>query len=174
MSKIYIDKTIQDMKTEKYSLYQREDGYKVFVFEKVAESSGGWHFSDDDSYIKTFTPELETISGESILIIGLGFGLMPYYIKNNFNTIDVLEIDSDLISIISSQNLLSENTNLICGDALTYNFSDEKKWDYIIVDVFFEKPDNYFIELYKQKFLSKLNANGFLYMPIFEQKFFNT
>lgn len=173
MGKIYLDKTIENIHTEKHSLYQRNDGYKIFVQKNVYAESGGWHCSDDDSYITGYATELMNLSGQSILITGLGLGLMAYYIRNSFTSIDVIEIDEDLVSLLNSQNLLSSNTNPIIGDALLYSFSETKKWDYIVIDTIYEKDIN-LKELYKQKYLSKLNTNGFLYMPIFQEKFFNT
>ena len=77
---------------------------------------------------------------KDILLIGLGGGGMVHYLNFYFPKInlDVVEIDSEIISIAKKYFFLKENPNtkIINSDAYKYIFDSSKKYDIIFLDAF--------------------------------------
>lgn len=76
-----------------------------------------------------------------ILILGLGGGTIPYQMRKIYGkgiTIDVVEIDRDIISL--SEKFLDEpiDANIINQDALSYIKDTKKRYDIIIMDIYVE------------------------------------
>lgn len=160
------DVTFKDIETENYKFFTNASEDKIILFKNIGK---GFAIGDSYNYISFYATEVEKIYSESILVLGLGSGLIPYYLSSRCKQIDVLEIDAELIEIIIWQNYLPSNINLIEGDA--FKFTTTKKWDYIICDIF-SGHETYNVEkteILISKYTNYLNDNGYLYIP-FQQK----
>lgn len=145
-----------------------EDGTVMLMF-----SNGDW-IIDHSNYVHAFSRGLKDLEYDSILIGGLGLGLMPEWIKQNTSCsiVDVVENNTELISWVSSSNYLNESINVVEGDIFEYTPS--KTYDLILVDIWWTATEGY--ETHKQELITKysgsLNSSGSLYMPI-ATEFFN-
>lgn len=126
---------------------------------------------DDEVYIDNFSPQIKTFSYNSVLIGGLGLGLMPFYIQENksVSIIDVVESNPDVISAVNSIGHLNSNVNIIQDNFMSYTPS--KSYDLIIIDLWWGSPTlepNYQTEIENSKTLysSYLNENGKIYIPL--------
>lgn len=129
-----------------------------------------FYLHDDMNYINGYCNKIPYLSFNSVLIGGLGLGIIPYYLENykSCSVIDVVEINSDVISATTSLNHLS-NTNIEHSDFL--NFYTEKKYDLIIADLWWLKPEHFEIEKQEilDNYLDNLNDGGKLYLPIIDE-----
>lgn len=107
---------------------------------------------------------LNIFNFNSILIGGLGFGLLPYYIENNTsaNSIDVIEKNLDVITATTQFGHL-KNTNIVHHDFLTY--TTDKKYDLILVDLWWTFPTNEEVDTIVSNYTNNLNENGSIYFP---------
>lgn len=121
-------------------------------------------------YIDQFCNRLVNINFNSILIGGLGLGVIPQYIANNSSceTIDVLEIDPTMISVMSNFGIYDNRINIIEGDV--YSYTPVQGYDVILFDLWWRAYlDETFIntiELLRNKYNPYLNPNGYLYFPV--------
>lgn len=182
MHRILENVIIQEVDTEKYHFYKDFSGNTIIVFKHkiepgvTDEMNTHYRMGDGIGIITSFAKELENLSVNSILIAGLGLAAIPYYLKDRCDNIDIIEIDQDLIDIIRAQNYLPENVNIICGDVLTHEYDAGKKWDCIVIDIFWSTSECENQEKsYIQKYLTMLNPGGFLYIPtaLNQKKFTN-
>ena len=74
----------------------------------------------------------EGIGTDSILICGLGMGLVPLLAETLYGKVDVLDYNKELIDYISDRNILPSSVNVIFADAYTY--TPTQKYDLILVD----------------------------------------
>ena len=122
--------------------------------------------TDQAGYILGHNPRLLDIDFNSILIIGLGLGVIPYVVQDFCAVVDVVESQQDVINCVNQLGHLNSNVNLILGDIETY--VAEKTYDVIVLDIWYnditEELSNQMIEKYTQF----LNSGGFLYIPINE------
>ena len=133
------------------------------VFDKQA-------YSDDNlSLITDYTPEILNKEFSSILIAGLGLGVMPYVCKNNSScsVIDVVEINQEVINLVTSIGHLN-NINIINNDI--YVYEPTITYDIILLDIWDcsdcnENLQNNITTLI-DKYRPYLNTNGFIYTPI--------
>ena len=121
---------------------------------------------DNDLYIYGFCKELPLLEFNSVLIGGLGMGLIPYWIQQNKNveTLEIVEINKNVIDCVLSQGYL-QNVVVSIDDALYIdNF---QKYDLIIMDLWWILPEDF--ESQKQQIISNysnnLNENGKIYFP---------
>ena len=132
----------------------------------ILKKSGSILGTDQPSYITGHNPGLLDIDFRSILIIGLGLGVIPYVVQDFCAVVDVVESQQDVINCVNQLGHLNPNVNLILGDIETY--VTEKAYDVIVLDIWYreiaEELSNRMIEKYTQF----LNAGGFLYIPINE------
>ena len=130
--------------------------------------NNGNKVEDIDDYITVFGKELVNLSYNSILIGGLGLGLMAQWVAENTSctTIDVLENNNELITWVSSSNYLNPKINIIEADVLTY--TPNQTYDLIIMDLWWDCTNPYSTEeqTIKNTYSSKLNSSGSLYFPI--------
>lgn len=126
---------------------------------------------DDVNYINSYCYQMFNFDFNSVLIGGLGMGLIPYYMLNNMTEdIDVIEINSNVIDVVNQMGHLG-NINIINNDVLIYK--PTKKYDLIIMDLWwltdgvFESQKNNIISNY----LNSLNDGGKLYFPITDEIF---
>ena len=98
----------------------------------------------------------EGVGTESILICGLGMGLVPRLADILYNKVDVIDYDQELIDYISSNNILPSDVNVICADAYTY--TPAQKYDIILLDLWWDANDI----SDEQKAMLKSNYNNYL------------
>jgi hypothetical protein len=119
--------------------------------------------TDEVHYILEYSKELLDIEFNSILIGGLGLGVIPY-VCQDFATIDIIEINQDIINIANQLNHLNNNVNIIQGDFTT--FTPTSTYDVIVTDIWYEglteEQNTQIIDHY----LPHVNEGGFLYIPI--------
>jgi hypothetical protein len=118
---------------------------------------------DDPAYITEYAPALLDMNFNSILIGGLGLGVIPYVVQD-FAQVDVVEIDQDIIDIVNQLAILNTNVNIINGDIFT--FTTEKTYDVVLLDALYEPLTVELSDQLIQKYLPLVNEGGFLYIPI--------
>lgn len=118
---------------------------------------------DAPDYIIEYAPELLDVEFNSMLIGGLGIGVIPYVIQD-FAEIDVIENDQNIIDIVKSLNHLNENVNIIKGDIFTFDVT--KTYDVIVLDIWYESLTEELSNQLIEKYLPFVNEGGFLYIPI--------
>ena len=118
---------------------------------------------DNPYYILEFSSELLNVEYDSMLVGGLGLGLIPY-VSQDFAQIDVVEINQDVIDLAKQLGHLNENVNIIKNDIFT--FSVEKTYDIIVLDIWYEALTEELSNELIDKFLPFVNEGGFLYIPI--------
>ncbi len=105
----------------------------------------------------------------NILVLGLGMGILPQYIKENKNptSIDVIDNNQELIDHV---DWIDNSINVIKADAYTY--STDKKYDIIIDDLYWEESE--VTQQDKQdlvdNYRDNLNVNGRIIMCITAQR----
>ena len=118
---------------------------------------------DNPYYILQYSSELLNVEFDSILVAGLGLGVMPY-VCQDFAQVDVVEINQNVIDLAKQLGHLNENVNIIHDDILT--FSVEKIYDIVVIDTFYEALSEETITLLEEKYMPFVNEGGFLYIPI--------
>jgi hypothetical protein len=123
--------------------------------------------SDDNiSYVTYYAYELLNKEFSSILIAGLGIGILPYIIKNNSScsVIDVVEINQEIIDLVSPIGHL-EGVNIINDDIFTY--TPNINYDIILLNIWTCQCDYLESEIptLVSKYKPYLNPSGFIYAP---------
>lgn len=119
---------------------------------------------DVATYILEFTPELLDKEFNSILVGGLGLGVVPFVVQDFCDTIDIIEIDTNIININQQLDVLNSKVNVIEGDVFT--FQPTKTYDIILIDVMYRPMSEEMTNNLTSKYLPFLNEGGFLYYPI--------
>lgn len=157
-----------EIKFGNVTVFQDTDGLKMIV------GKDGIVFKDSINYIKYFCKKLDTFKFNSVLIGGLGIGVIPYYIENyKLKTkIDVIENNPYVIEAVKTLNHL-KYTNII--DGYFFQYKTDKKYDLIIIDLYWNpfledwgKTEEFFVTKVKRKFKNNLNVNGKIYVPIMD------
>jgi hypothetical protein len=115
-------------------------------------------------YITEFTPELLDKEFTSILIGGLGLGIIPLAVQNFCTTVDVIENSTDIIEINTELDVLNSNVSVIEGDIFT--FQPTKTYDVIVMDIWYRPTTVEEVETLNSIYLPFVNEGGFLYYPI--------
>ena len=169
-----LDSTIQDYTGTNFSVYKREEGETIIKY-----NTSGDIIENNEMYSKVMLGKCETcnpffknsfngFSYDTVLIVGLGLGLVPQELSevNKCSKIDVLEIDQEMIDYTISSGHLNSDINLIQGDI--YNYTTTETYDLIIIDtIWYEHEmtdENY--ELLENRLLPNINTGGALYVPI--------
>jgi len=118
---------------------------------------------DAPDYIIEFAPELLDVEFNSMLIGGLGIGVIPYVVQD-FAEVDVIENDQNIINIVAQLDHLNENVNVINNDIFTFDI--EKTYDVIVLDIWYEPLTETLSNQLIEKYLPLVNEGGFLYIPI--------
>lgn len=119
--------------------------------------------ADAPDYITEYASELLDVEFDSILIGGLGLGVVPYVVQD-FAQVDAIEIDQNIIDIVKELGHLGDNVNIINDDIFT--FSVEKTYDIILIDAFYEPLSEETVTVLEEKYMPHINVGGFLYIPI--------
>jgi len=122
--------------------------------------------SDSLSFYEAFYSEVYNKKYDSVLIAGLGLGVLPFIFQKDNCKIDVLEVNDELIKTITSFNYL-QKVNIIKGNAL--NFTPIEKYDLIVLDIW--SDDSYEgihheIHSCVQNYSKNLKPDAFIYVPI--------
>ena len=123
---------------------------------------------DNLNSITDYASELLTTDFSSILIAGLGIGIIPYMVKNHSScsTIDVVEINQEMIDLVKPIGYL-DGVNIINDDIFTYE--PATTYDIILLDIWncdcYENLESEMSTL-TTKYISNLNPGGFIYIPI--------
>jgi hypothetical protein len=112
--------------------------------------------------------ELLNINFDSILVIGLGIGIIPHVVKykSTCSTVDVLEVNQEIIDLIKPVGYL-EGVNIINGNV--FNYTPIKNYDIILLDIWQCDCDPLLstqLPTLVNKYLPYLNTGGFVYAPI--------
>jgi len=121
--------------------------------------------SDDlSTYITWFTPELLDKQFNSILVGGLGLGLIPFVVQDFCEVIDIIEKDKNIIDINKELNTLDSKVNIIQDDIFT--FQPAKMYDVIVMDIWYTQISEDIVNSLNLIYSPFLNEGGFLYYPI--------
>jgi spermidine synthase len=136
-----------------YLLYQ--NGTKHNVITKSGESTSTF------SYVLVSLSQFSTIG--NALVLGLGAGIIPEKLSSMGFKIDAVDIDPITLDI--AKNFFSykpKNTNFFFEDARTYVKKCKKKYDLIIMDLFFTDgvPEHLTTKEFYENLNNCLNDNG--------------
>lgn len=138
----------------------KENDKIIFSIDKM------FYLQDDIQYINNFCKRLHELEYESVLVLGLGLGIIPYYLENfkSITSIDVVEIEKNVILAISDLNHL-KSTNIIKHNLYTYQ--TDKKYDLIIADMWWTLPPYYESRILdiERIYKKNLNEGGKIYIP---------
>lgn len=127
-------------------------------------------YTDNDYFINVYGKQIKDISNKNILFLGLGLGLMPFYLQSTNNNIVIIERDQNLISIINSYGYLSSNVNIIQGDVFDMRLETtlSNTFDYIVSDIHYSCNENYYSEknLIINNYNDNIITNGLIYFPV--------
>jgi len=167
------DNDLQEYIGTDIRVYKEPDGTTIMMFyhgnfmrneESYSTSLLGKCASCDSFYTNLFND----FTYDSVLIAGLGFGLIPNELSevNQCSKIDVVEISQEVIDYNISSGHLNPMINLIQGDIFAHTTSE--KYDLIIVDIVWvsgDMTDEQFQTL-ASRFSSNLNAGGAIFSPV--------
>lgn len=127
-------------------------------------------YTDNDYFINVYGKQIKDITNKNILFLGLGLGLMPFYLQSTNNNIVVIERDQNLISIINSYGYLSSNVTTIQGDVFDMRLETtlSNTFDYVISDIHYSCNENYYSEknLIINNYNDNIITNGLIYFPV--------
>jgi hypothetical protein len=153
------------IETDKFSV--EITSQNVYRFIDKTKNFGGVYNEDNINFIKYFYRKLFDIEFNSILISGLGLGIVPYICQNKTDVVDVVEIDLDVINFVNEIGHLNGNVNLINDDM--YNFIPHRTYDVILFDHWSVGATARDKDIFSKKFHPFLNTNGVISIPIIEQ-----
>jgi hypothetical protein len=121
---------------------------------------------DEISFITNYCSDILDKNFNSVLIAGLGMGILPYVLKNESKEVDVIENNQELINTIESFGYLN-GVNILNQNA--YNYTPIKNYDCIIIDIWTDIESTSLVQEINNcifKYVPFLNQNGFIYFPI--------
>lgn len=163
------------MKLINYVLEEKlvSDDVEVFQNEKngnlVLNLYNKFYYEESEKFITHYCHLLDKINFKSILIGGLGLGIIPYYLKNKGVTdVEVIEKDKNLIKIINQLEYLND-VKIYEDDAITFNTN--KKYDLILMDLWWYPDSNFNNEKNSiiKNYENNLTDNGKIYFPIIDE-----
>lgn len=170
----FLDNNIADYTGTNFNVYKDGQGVTVMKF----NSNDIW-VSNVDIYSKLFLGKCDSCTSfyrdtfdgftyDSVLVAGLGLGLIPQdlYEVENCSTVDVVEIDQEVIDFTNTSGHLNSNINLIQGDIHTYTTA--ATYDLIIVDTIWsneEMTEEQWNNLVTN-YTDNLNTGGAIYLPV--------
>ena len=176
-----IDSKLKDFKGGSFEVYKTEQSVTIMKF-----SDSKW-IDNNPKYTDLFLGKCNACESfykdsfnnfeyKSVMVAGLGFGLIPTELSevNNLVDIDVIEINKEVIEYNILSGHLSNDINIIESDVFEY--VTEKKYDLIIIDTIWkeEEMSEDQVDLLVSKFLNtNLNTGGVLYIPVLEKWLIN-
>lgn len=122
---------------------------------------------DTNNMVKTFAKSLINKNFDSILISGLGLGILPFLCQNATDIIDVVETEKEVIDIVRQIGHLKSNVTIF--NESIYNFTPVRNYDIILFDHWMSYASEEEIEKLNDKFNIFLNEGGLITIPIKEQ-----
>lgn len=122
---------------------------------------------DTVDMVTKFAKKLIDCDFNSILISGLGLGIIPYLCQEKTEIVDVVEIEDEVISIVNKLGHLKKNVRIFNEDI--NNFVPSIKYDIILFDHWMVSTTKKEIDLLNYKFSNFLNGTGFITVPVYEQ-----
>jgi spermidine synthase len=111
------------------------------------------------------------ITQGDILIAGLGIGMILWPLLHNekVETIQVIELEQDVIDLVGPTYLKiaeeqGKTLELICDDIFTWSLPDGKKWDRIWLDIWPEISADFYPEMKRlhRRFARRRNDGGWM------------
>ena len=95
-------------------------------------------FAGDCTDCGSYTAAYDGANWGDILVLGLGMGILPQYIKENKSptSVDVVDNNKELIDYV---DWIDNSINVIEADA--YSYSTDKKYDIIIDDLYWDESE---------------------------------
>ncbi len=141
---------------------------KPFKYQSVYQNNRLW-MSITPNEINTMEKDINDAKG-NILVVGLGLGYFQYMtsLKSDVLSIDVVEVDKDIIKLFKNQILPQFDNkykvNIINDDVYNYfNNNDLSKYDYIYIDIWHDVSDGLTHYLKLKKFEEKYQNTIFRY-----------
>jgi hypothetical protein len=153
------------IKTENFSIEKNHRGNWRLI--DIKRTYDNIHNEDEKEFITHYARRLLNVEFESILISGLGLGVIPFVCQNKTKIVDVIEISVEIIELVRNFGYLNQNVNVIQSDVNLYH--PKKKYDIILFDHWLTFAEKKEVDLLKSKYSTFLNENGFFYIPIQEQ-----
>jgi len=102
-----------------------------------------------------------------IVIGGLGLGVIVDRLlkRREVLSIEVIEIDTDVIDLIEEKFYLNKKVSIICGDARSYDFSKlEKNPNYVFLDIWDgDDGDSYKERVSAKQYWEQICSNVFVW-----------
>jgi len=156
-----------NFRIEKYSDNGKRDGVILYGLDSTTGiNSFIPYVTDDLNTIKVFYDEVFDRELNSVLVAGLGLGVIPYILKDECQIVDVIEKENSLITTIESYNYLSGVT-LVYDNIFSYE--PNKNYDLILLDIWSNTTGQTFqseIISLVSKYSPFLNQKGVIYIPI--------
>ena len=135
----------------------------------MGEGAGPW-----SADVPTSLPHFRTLEGipeyPNVLILGLGLGLLPQYIKENKDFVQVIDVVDNNQELIDYVDFIDDSINVINADAYTY--TPNKMYDLVIADLWWHfQITSQNKEDLKTNYEPHINYNGRLYIPIVPQTY---
>ena len=135
--------------------------YQNGLMQNGMDSSG--HSIHPFSYVLDALSQLSTIG--NALVLGLGVGVLPQQLSSKGFKIDAVDIDPIILDI--AKNFFKyepKNTSFFFEDARTYVKKCKKKYDLIIIDLFFADgvPEHLTTKEFYKNINNCLNDNGII------------
>lgn len=123
-----------------------------------------------DNFFTTFKNiDLEKENFDTVLLLGLGLGSIPYMLEKYFNQnyqYTAVEIDEDIIHLASKYvlNQLKSEITTICTDAIRFVQIDQKQYDLVAMDVFVSDyiPQEFETEEFLLHLKNRISPGGLL------------
>jgi hypothetical protein len=119
--------------------YERYKGGKTIIkynFDcpliKLTEDGNPW-MSDSMHEVESTVGAVEVARGD-VLVGGLGMGLFPTWIKDKVNSIDIVELNQEVIDLVFHQ-VATEKMKIIHDDIYHYLRTTDKQYDFIFIDI---------------------------------------
>jgi hypothetical protein len=111
------------------SIGESEFDYPIVV---LLENGKVW-MTDSPLEVESYKGPVERAKGDC-LVSGLGIGLLPTLIKGKINSIDIVEINKDIIDLVYPQ-IRSEKMRIINDDIFHFLDTTNTKYDFIHIDI---------------------------------------
>jgi len=177
----FIDNNIQDYTGTDFNVFKSEDGVTIMKFNDTQqwisniEQYANLFLGGCDNCSSFYKDSFNGFSYDSVLVAGLGFGLIPQELitEKNCSKVDVVEINQEVINFNNTSGHLDSNINIIQGDI--HNYTTSEMYDLIIIDTIWsanEITDEDY-GLLKSRLLPNVNIGGALYFPVKQEFIIN-
>jgi hypothetical protein len=165
------------MKIEVLKLQQYEgENFSVTKSQGKATMHFGDNYIENEDYYADYmlgqcecpgiSQLFDGVETNSILICGLGMGLVPLLANTLYKKVDVIDNDQELIDYAINREIIPVGVGLFYADAYTYTPS--QKYDVILVDLWWDADD--ISDEEKDMLLSNyenyLNEGGKIILPV--------